>query len=205
MKAKQQTSGLCLVALLLVGLVNPSLEAAGRGGGFGGGSRSSYSAPAARPTSTFSAPTPPRTTPPRNSGFGSSTPFRGYSYSRPGSFTRPIVIGLAAGALTAVALNSLNSNPNAYCNGVSIQCYKGSCQKALAQCQTANSTTLNLIPCPDNRFSECYQTNNTNFQCFGTRRPSFGNEDVQGFCNQPGSNSAGRLKLQLVSRGCTVN
>lgn len=193
MKTRQQTCAACLVVLLLLNLAHPSLEAVGRGGGFGGGTRSSFSAPAAaRPTSTFSAPT-------SRSGFGSSA-FNGYRYSRPGFSSRPILIGLAAGALTAVALNSLNRNPNAYCNGVSIQCYKNSCQNALAQCQATNSTTLNLIPCPDNRFSECYQTNDTVFQCLGTRRPSYGNNDVQGFCNEPGSNSStGGPKVQLVS------
>jgi hypothetical protein len=195
MKAKQQLYGLCLVVLLLINLINPSLEAAGRGGGFSGGSRSSFSAPAtARPANTFSAPAP------RSSGFG-STSFRGYDYRRRGSLTSPILIGLAAGLLTSSALNSLNRNPNAYCNGVSIQCYKNACQQALTQCQAANNTTLNLIPCPDNRFTECYSTNDTSFECFGTRRPSFGNDDVQGFCNRPGSSSAGGLKLQLALMG----
>lgn len=195
-----------LFVVLLISSISPTYQAVGgrSGGGFSSFRSSSTSRPVTRNTGgtvTGVPVTGPVTGTPVRNTFTPSRPasFGGYNYARSGFRTRPILIGLAAGVLTASALNALNTNPNAYCNGVSIQCYRQPCQEALAQCDATTNTTLNLIPCPDNRFSECYQTPDTIFQCLGKRRPSFGNDDVQGFCNYQGENSAGSYKLQLVS------
>eukprot|EP00878_Enallax_costatus_P001158 GHUV01001299.1.p1 GENE.GHUV01001299.1~~GHUV01001299.1.p1 ORF type:complete len:207 (+),score=15.83 GHUV01001299.1:277-897(+) len=193
MMSRPQTFAVCLSLLAVFSLFHPCVDAARGGGGRASSRPSSFAAPAAsRPTSTFAAPA-------TRSGFGGST-FGGYNYARSGFRSRPILIGLGAGALTAVALSSLNSNPRAYCNGRDIQCYKTPCQNALAQCEATSNRTLNLIPCPDSRFSECYQTDDTQFQCFGNRRPSFGDNDVQGFCHSQGGgmNSATGVNSHLV-------
>lgn len=180
---RKQLSAACLALIVISNLLYPCVEA------FGGGGRASSR------SSTFSAARPPAAAARPSTATRS---FGGYNYGRSGFSSRPILIGLGAGALTALALNSLNSNQRAYCNGRDVQCYKTPCQNALAQCEATNSTTLNLIPCPDSRFTECYQTPDTEFQCFGTRRPSFGDNDVQGFCHSPGGNSAAGVKLHLV-------
>jgi hypothetical protein len=79
--------------------------------------------------------------------------------------------------------------------------YKSVCQEALSKCQETNSTSLVVATCPDPRFSECWQSSDQLFQCFGRRRPSFGNEDIAAYCNQPLGSSAetGAARVQLVS------
>lgn len=202
MGAVRRNIAACMMALLLINSIIPTYQAiGGRSGGFRAGSTSRPVTGVPVQTARGVPVTRPVTGTPVNT-FSSARPatFGGYRYSRPGFRTSPILIGLAAGALTATALSALNNNPNAYCNGVSIVCYKTVCQDALAQCEATNSTTLDLIPCPERRFTECYQSPDTLFQCLGRRRPSFGNEDVQGFCNQQ-ANGASSHKLQLGLMG----
>lgn len=123
------------------------------------------------------------------------------------------------------AMANLNRNPNAYCNGITVQCYKAACEDALRnRCPeaaaaappvpiaaslvnaTTNSTStpntssaassLVLSACPDSRYSECYRTVNFNntaaasFECFGVRRPRYGQEDLAAVCHQPDSTSS---------------
>jgi hypothetical protein len=77
--------------------------------------------------------------------------------------------------------------------------YKNVCQDALSKCKDTNSTSLVVATCPDPRFSECWQSSDQIFQCFGRRRPSFGNEDIAAYCNSPEGSGAGAPRLQLVS------
>ena len=195
----------------------------GFGGGFGRPRVSSRPAttayrPAAGPPPIFSRPT----TPPGRT-FGSTPLAGGFSaYGRPGFRSSPFILPLALGGglLAAGAVSNLNRNPNAYCNGQSVQCYKAACEDALrnrcpealaaatAAAGNSSSGLLVLSPCPDARFSECYQTptfNDTDaasFECFGVRRPRYGREDLAGVCHAPGaSNSAGSALLSKVGRG----
>lgn len=196
----------CQAILLLAPFTSAAIG--GRAGG--GGARTSFTAaPTYRPATAAPAPAfRPATAGAggaagaaayRPSTFGGSTPF---SYNRAGYRSTPLFLPFAAGALAGTALYSLNSNRNAYCNGFSVQCYKTTCQNALAQCKDTNSSSLVTAACPDNRFTECWQSSDQVFQCFGRRRPQFGDNDIAAYCNQPvGSNSAGRARLQLVSAG----
>jgi hypothetical protein len=120
------------------------LTAVGRGGGFGGFSRPSTTS---RPSSTFSKPatTAPaigtpvttaigRPVAPAGRAYGSTTLPGGFSsYGRPGFRSTPFILPLALGSglLAAGAISTLNRNPNAYCNGITVQCYKAACEDAL--------------------------------------------------------------------------
>lgn len=127
--------------------------------------------------------------------FGGGSPF---SYNKPGHRSTSMLLPFAGGMMAGTALYSLTSNSKAYCNGFSVQCYKNVCQKALSNCKDTNSTSLVVATCPDPRFSECWQSSDQLFQCFGRRRPSFGNEDIAAYCNQPMGSSAGTARVQLV-------
>lgn len=193
------------------------LAAIGGRSGFGGSRVSSRPAttayrPAAGPPPIFSRPsTPPGRT------FGSTPVAGGFTgYARPGFRSSPFILPLALGGglLAAGAVSHLNRNPNAYCNGVTVQCYKAACEDALrnrcpealsaATAAAANSSSglLVLSACPDARFSECYRTPTFNytdaasFECFGVRRPRYGRDDLAGVCHAPGaSNSASSTSM----------
>jgi hypothetical protein len=136
--------------------------------------------------------------------------FTGYRRSgfRSTPFILPLVLG--SGLLAGAAISSLNNNPNAYCNGNSVQCYLAACEEALRnRCPDAaaeSNNTLVLTACPDPQYSECYATPTfndtefTSFECFGVRRPSFrGRDDLAAVCHQPGfDSSAGAAKLNKV-------
>eukprot|EP00879_Flechtneria_rotunda_P003715 GHRR01003953.1.p1 GENE.GHRR01003953.1~~GHRR01003953.1.p1 ORF type:complete len:197 (+),score=55.56 GHRR01003953.1:155-745(+) len=174
----------CLVLLLLLQLaVTPQAVI-----------RSSVraSAPVSRPSAPVSASSTFRPT--SVGGIGGASRF-----SRPGFRSSSFVLPFAAGALAGASLASLNSNRNAYCNGVSIQCYRDTCQQGLASCSATNSTSLVQGPCPDPQYSECWQSSDELYQCFGRRRPSFSGEDVVAVCNSPdGVNASNSLKVPLV-------
>eukprot|EP00775_Hariotina_reticulata_P002759 gene2759-3053_t len=87
--------------------------------------------------------------------------------------------------MAGVALSTLTNNPSAFCNGFNVQCYKSTCEQGMRQCTATNSTRLITAGCPDSRFTECWQSEDTLFQCFGRRRPSFRNEDVVSVCHTP--------------------
>jgi hypothetical protein len=132
--------------------------------------------------------------------------------ARPGFRATPFLLPFGAGLLAASAASSLARDRNAYCNGRTIMCYRAACEQALAsRCPdaAAANATLQLVPCPDSRaFSECYRTmpggndlfNSSSsgvtgtvapvFECFGVRRPRFGNEDVTALCHQPDAGGA---------------
>ncbi|KAF6255596.1 hypothetical protein COO60DRAFT_1627492 [Scenedesmus sp. NREL 46B-D3] len=109
-------------------------------------------------------------------------------------FILPLALG--GGLIAGAAISSLRNNPDAYCNGVSVQCYQAACEEALRnRCPDAaaeSNNTLVLTACPDPRYSECYATPTfndtalTSFECFGVRRPRFGREDLAAVCHQPG-------------------
>jgi hypothetical protein len=152
-------------------------------GTFGGFSRPSTSTSSYRPVTRLPGTTrlPGGFTGYRRSGFR-STPF-----------ILPLALG--SGLLAGAAISSLNNNPNAYCNGVSVQCYLAACEDALRnRCPDAaadSNNTLVLTACPDARYSECYatptfnETEFTSFECFGVRRPRYGREDLAVVCHQP--------------------
>jgi hypothetical protein len=133
-------------------------------------------------------------------------------YRRSGFRSTPFILPLALGSglLAGAAISSLNNNPNAYCNGGSVQCYLAACEDALRnRCPDAaaeSNNTLVLTACPDPRYSECYatptfnDTDFTSFECFGARRPRYGREDLAAVCHQPGfDSSAGAARLSKVS------
>lgn len=195
------------------------LLALGGRGGFGGfrsSSRPTASRPAATPAYRPAAPAAPA-----GRTFGGTALPGGFSaYGRPGFRSTPFILPLALGGglLAASAVSSLNNNPNAYCNGVTVQCYRAACEDALrnrcpdavpAATAAANATgtrdLLVLSACPDTRYSECYRTPSFNdtsvpsFECFGVRRPRYGREDLAAVCHQPGgSNSAGAASFNKV-------
>lgn len=110
----------------------------------------------------------------------------GLKYSRPGYRSSGFIVPFAVGALAGGAAYSLSSNANAYCNGFSIQCYKAACAKSMSRCAGMSSETeLVVATCPDSRFSECWQSPDTRFQCFGKRRPKYGTQDIVAYCNEP--------------------
>lgn len=115
-------------------------------------------------------------------------------YSRPGFRTSSLVLPFAAGALAGGALATLTANPNAYCNGGSLACYRNTCQGALSRCPETNATTVVATSCPDPRFTECWQSPDGAFQCFGRRRPRFGNEDIEAYCSAPEVTQLGPMR-----------
>lgn len=194
------------------------LAAVGGRGGFGGFSRPSAASrpPAsgtyrAQPAPAATAVRPPQPAAPAGRAFGSTALPGGFAaYGRPGFRSTPFILPFAAGLLTASAVSSLARSPTAYCNGRDIQCYKATCQEALNnKCPeaAAGNATLVLSACPDARYSECYRTQGFNdtaaasFECFGVRRPRYGQEDVSAVCHQPGSSSssAGSHAVNKVS------
>lgn len=224
-----------------------------KGGGFGGFSRSrapATSKPASvtrpaqttRPTTRPAAAAPAAPVAPAGRAFGTTALPGGFNaYGRPGFRSTPFILPLALGGglLAGSTLAHLNRNPNAYCNGISVQCYKAACEDALRnRCPeaaaaappvptaaslvnaTVNSTTtpnttgaassLVLSACPDARYSECYRTVNFNntaaasFECFGVRRPRFGNEDLAAVCHQPGSSGNAAAATAVSKVGALV-
>jgi hypothetical protein len=151
--------------------------------------------------------------------FGSTALPGGFSgYGRRGFRSTPFILPLAIGGglLAGSALASLNRDPNAYCNGITVQCYQAACEEALRnRCPEAASAlaaanvtnTLVLSACPDRRYSECYRTptfNDTSaasFECFGVRRPSrTSGQNLAAVCHQPdGTTSAGTVSVSKVS------
>jgi hypothetical protein len=140
-------------------------------GGFGGSRVSSR--PAAGGVVTGRPVTGPvvgRPVAPAGRTFGSTALPGGFSaYRRPGFRSTPFILPLAIGGglLAGSALASLNRDPNAYCNGITVQCYQAACEEALRnRCPEAASalaaanvtSTLVLSACPDTRYSECYRT-----------------------------------------------
>jgi hypothetical protein len=145
-------------------------------------------------------------------------------------------LALGGGLLAGSAVANLNRNPNAYCNGITVQCYKAACEDALRnRCPeaaaaapqvpvaaslvnaTTNSTStpnttaaaassLVLSACPDARYSECYRTTNFNntaaasFECFGVRRPRYGQEDLAAVCHQPVGSSSSAAAAPAVNK-----
>lgn len=143
-------------------------------------------------------------------------------YRRSGFRSTPFILPLALGSglIAGAALSSLNNNPNAYCNGASVQCYRAACEEALrVRCPEAaaeSNNTLVLTACPDQQYSECYatptfnDTDATSFECFGVRRPRGRNQDLAAVCHQPGDDesygdsffsSAGAAGVSKVSDG----
>eukprot|EP00882_Tetradesmus_deserticola_P000623 GHRQ01000680.1.p1 GENE.GHRQ01000680.1~~GHRQ01000680.1.p1 ORF type:complete len:255 (+),score=21.58 GHRQ01000680.1:327-1091(+) len=158
------------------------------GSSFGGSSRSSTSY---RPTGGLIGGS-------RVAG-GARLPGGFGGYGRSGFRSTPFILPLALGTglIAGSAISSLNRNPSAYCNGMSVQCYKTACEQALRdRCPDAaaeSNNTLVLTACPDSRYSECYATPSfndtatTSFECFGVRRPRYGREDLAAVCHQPDS------------------
>lgn len=176
------------------------------GGGFGGGGgfKASSATAAPRPYAYRPATTPPqsatmasRPAAPPGRAYGTTPLPGGYStYARPGFRSSPLIFPLTAGLLAGTAISTLHRDPNAYCNGRTLQCYQAACRSALdTKCPEAARTnaTLVLTPCPDSRYSECYRTSTfddpsaSSFECLGVRRPRYGNDAVSAVCHQPGN------------------
>lgn len=187
-------------------------------GGFGGSRVSSRPAGGVVTGRPVTGPVVGRPVAPAGRTFGSTALPGGYSaYGRSGFRSTPFILPLAIGGglLAGSALASLNRDPSAYCNGVTVQCYQAACEEALRnRCPDAASAlaaanvtnTLVLSACPDTRYSECYRTTTFNdtaapsFECFGVRRPSrTAGQNLAAVCHQPGgSNSAGTASVSKV-------
>lgn len=137
--------------LVLFSLCYPSFGArGGRGSGsFGGGARS-FSAPAAARSETTSGRSGSSSSTPSSRASYSPPVFRGYKYNRPGYSSTPILAGFAAGYtrtyITSSTFNNIHNNPNTYCNGVNVQCYKTSCQNAAAAWHSVMTQTTPRWP-----------------------------------------------------------
>lgn len=95
----------------------------------------------------------------------------------------PFAMGAFAGT---AAYAILSTNPTAKCNGIRPECYKNLCTKAMLDCPNAQGQTLRLVNCPESKFTECWESSNRAFECYGHARPT-ASANMVGFCKVPGS------------------
>lgn len=199
-KQRSALPAAALLALLALALLTDTATAqrgGGRGGSFGGSSRS-FSAPSvsrpttssgfapsvSRPTSSglgpsVSAPRAPSVTP--SGGFGTlARPARAPALGSGRSLALPFLLGASGGLLLGSAIGN-NANGRYSRCGTSQVCYEGVCNQALTtQCRGANST-LERVTCPSTPYTECYESFDKQFTCYGVARPSSAS-DIRAEC-----------------------